>query len=53
MSNFNKDEILKSDSKLKAKEDEVNSRVPQWYKDALWTSEGNTFKNSRQTFKLN
>ena len=50
---MNKDEILKSDSELKVKEDEVNSRVPQWYKDALWTSEGNTFKNSRQTFKIN
>lgn len=48
-----KDEILKQDDELKEKEQGIDRRTPRWYKDSLWTAEGNTFKNSRQTFKLN
>lgn len=47
-----KEEILKSDEDLKAKEKEINSRTPQWYKDSLWTAEGYTFKNASQKFTL-
>ena len=47
-----KDEILKQDQDLKEKESSVSNRTPQWYKDALWTSEGNTFKNSSQRHTL-
>ena len=47
-----KDEILKMDSDLKQKEQEIDLRVPQWYKNAIWTSEGNTFKNFYQRFTL-
>lgn len=47
-----KDEILKQDQDLKEKESSVSSRTPQWYKDALWTSEGNTFKNASQRHTL-
>ena len=44
----NKDEINKQDEVLKNKENEVNERVPSWYKDALWSAEGNTIKNATQ-----
>ena len=47
-----KDEILKQDQDLKEKESSVSNRTPQWYKDALWTSEGNTFKNASQRHTL-
>lgn len=47
-----KDEILKQDEALKNKENEVNSRVPKWYKDALWTAEGNIIKNASQRHEL-
>ena len=47
-----KEEILKQDQDLKEKESSVSNRTPQWYKDALWTSEGNTFKNSSQRHTL-
>lgn len=47
-----KDEILKSDEELKAKEKELDSRVPQWYKDAMWKAEGNTFYNASQRHTL-
>ena len=47
-----KDEILKRDQDLKEKERSIDSRTPQWYKDALWTSEGNTFKNASQRHTL-
>ena len=41
-----KDEILSKDEELKERERNLDSRTPQWYKDALWTASGNTFKNS-------
>ena len=47
-----KDEILKQDQDLQAKEKEINNRVPQWYKDALWTVEGNAIKNALQRHEL-
>ena len=48
-----KDEILKQDEDLKNKESEIESRVPQWYKDAIWSLEGsNVVKNSTQRHQL-
>ena len=47
-----KDEILNSDEELKNKEKEIDSRTPSWYKNALWSAEGNTFKNASQRFEL-
>ena len=47
-----KDEILSSDEQLKVKEREVEERTPAWYKKALWSAEGNTFKNASQRFEL-
>ena len=47
-----KDEILKQDQELKEKENGIDSRVPQWYKDALWTAEGNVVKNASQRHEL-
>ena len=47
-----KDEILKQDQDLQNKEKEIDSRVPQWYKDALWTVEGNAIKNALQRHEL-
>ena len=48
----NKDQILKQDQDLKEKENSVNSRVPLWYKNALWSVEGITFKNASQSHVL-
>ena len=47
-----KDEILKQDQDLQAKEKEIDNRVPEWYKDALWTVEGNAIKNALQRHEL-
>ena len=47
-----KDEILKQDEDLKEKERNIDSRTPEWYKDALWTAEGNVFKNKSQRHEL-
>lgn len=47
-----KDEILKQDEDLKEKERSIDSRTPEWYKDALWTAEGNVFKNKSQRHEL-
>ena len=47
-----KGEILEQDDLLKQKEREIDNRVPQWYKDALWTGSGEVLKNSRQQFIL-
>ena len=47
-----KDEILKQDEELKEKERNIDSRTPQWYKDALWTAKGDTFQNSSQKHTL-
>ena len=47
-----KDEILKQDEELKEKERSVDARTPKWYKDALWSAEGNTFKNASQQHTL-
>ena len=49
----NKEEVLKQDQDLKAREQEIDLRVPQWYKDALWTYEGNTIRNRTQRYTLN
>ena len=48
----NKDKILKQEEELKAKEKDIDNRVPQWYKDALWTAEGNVVKNASQRHEL-
>lgn len=48
----NKEEILKNDEGLKQKEQDIDKRTPQWYKDALWSYEGNTFKNATQKHTL-
>ena len=45
-------EIANQDNQLQAREKELDSRVPQWYKDALWTVEGNTFKNASHRHEL-
>ena len=47
-----KDEILKQNQDLQAKEKEIDNRVPEWYKDALWTVEGNAIKNALQRHEL-
>ena len=47
-----KDEIVKQDQDLREKEREINSRTPRWYKDALWTAEGNMIRNASQRFIL-
>ncbi len=47
-----KDEILKSDEELKEREKDVDSRLPEWYRNALWTYEGNTFRNAMQSHTL-
>ena len=44
----NEAEIIRQDNELKAKEGGIDSRVPQWYKDALWRAEGNQLINSTQ-----
>ena len=44
----NEGEILRKDEELKNKENEIDARVPQWYKDALWHAEGNQLINSSQ-----
>ena len=49
----NKDQILAQDQELQTKEKEIDKRVPQWYKDALWTTEGNVVKNVNQSHTLN
>ena len=37
---------------LQARETELDNKVPQWYKDALWTAEGNVVKNASQRHEL-
>ena len=48
-----KDEINEEDAKLKEREADVDSRTPQWYKDALWRVEGNMIINTCNRFTLN
>lgn len=48
----NKDEILSNNQKLETKEKEIDKKVPQWYKDALWSAEGNMVKNASQSHVL-
>ena len=44
-----KEEINKADQDLRAKEKEVNERVPQWYKVALWKEDGSkAIRNATQ-----
>ena len=47
-----KDEILAQDQELQNKEKEIDKRVPTWYKEALWSVEGNTIKNFSQSHTL-
>ena len=47
-----KGEIIEQDQNLKDKEREIDARVPQWYKDALWTAQGNDIKNASQRHTL-
>ena len=47
-----KSEIDEQDAKLKEKEADVDSRTPQWYKDAIWRAEGNMIINTRNRFTL-
>lgn len=44
--------IEKDDMELQARETELDNKVPQWYKDALWKAEGNFIKNASQRFEL-
>ena len=46
------DEILRKDEELKNKEMEIDSRVPSWYKEALWRNEGSELRNASQHFIL-
>ena len=48
----NKDAILKQDDELKEKEQEIDRRVPKWYKDALWSAKGNVIQNAHGRFEL-
>ena len=47
-----KDEIFAQDNDLQKREHEIDERVPQWYKDALWSAEGNVVKNALQSHTL-
>ncbi len=47
-----KEEVLRQDTALQARESDVNARVPDWYKNALWTAEGNTIRNASQNHTL-
>ena len=47
-----KDEVLAQDQELQNKEKEIDRRTPQWYKDALWTVEGNVIKNATQRHEV-
>ena len=47
-----KDSILRKDEELREREQQIDKRVPNWYKDALWTAQGNTIKNASQQFEL-
>lgn len=43
-----KDEINAKDDDLRQREKDMNNRLPMWYKNALWTSEGNELRNATQ-----
>ena len=45
-------QIIAQDNELQAREAELDSRVPQWYKDALWRAEGNVLKNKKVSLTL-
>ena len=47
-----KDEVLQEDASLQEREREIDNRTPSWYKNALWSLEGNTFKNASQRHTL-
>ena len=47
-----KDEVLKQDHELQDKEKEIDRRVPDWYKAALWSAEGNVIKNATQRHEV-
>ena len=48
----NKEEIMKKDAELQDREQKVDARVPQWYKNALWTSEGNVLRNASHHYEI-
>ena len=45
-------QIVAQDNELQAREKELDSRTPKWYKDALWSYEGNVIKNASQRLTL-
>ena len=45
-------QIVAQDNELQAREAELDSRVPQWYKDALWRAEGNVVRNAKVSLTL-
>lgn len=47
-----KENILKQDAELRNRENDVNSRLPMWYKKAIWSYEGNEIRNSSLHFIL-
>ena len=47
-----KEEILAEDEKLKAEEQEIDRRIPQWYKDTIWSESGDKVVNSYQQLVL-
>lgn len=48
----NKDEIINKDNDLRNREAEIDSRTPSWYKNALWSYEGNTLRNASHRLTL-
>lgn len=47
-----KDKILNDNDALRTREAEIDNRVPQWYKDSLWTVEGNIIKNRSNRLEI-
>ena len=47
-----KEEILRQDQDLQNREAEIDSKVPQWYKNALWSAEGYVLRNATQRYEL-
>ena len=47
-----KDDVLAKDANLQAREAEIDARVPDWYKKAIWTVEGNVIRNMTQRHEI-
>lgn len=45
-------EINRADQDLQVREAQLDAQIPQWYKDALWSYEGNAIKNATQRHTL-